>query len=238
MKIFRTALAVFLLGVAVSPVVIAREINSNPAKQDAVSFHGGDPTCYSAGYVSGCEVAVDVTGNFLPTVANAQDLGTSALPFRTVYSVTATNTGNETNGTAGTTNATGLGGTAASQSAVNGLQVFGKVALTGVVSSTSIPVNSSYETIMSTSATTVTITALPSISTSTVPGGSTEIPSGTYLVLSSTGASGALFQDNGTLSGSQLELGAATRSVTQYKTLTLIYDATDHKWREISYGNN
>lgn len=236
MKIFRTALAVFLLGTASSAFAGNGRQVGTPTNPDAWSTFGGG--CYSGGNVTGCEVAVDYSGNIVPTVTNAQTLGSSSLAWSSVYSVTATNTGNETNGTAGTMNATGIGGTAAAQSTVVGVQVFGKVAITGVVSSTCIPVNSSYETIMSTSNGAVDITATPSISTTTVTFGSTELPSGTYLVLSSTGSSGAVFYDNGTLSGSQLELGAASRTVTQYDTLTLIYDATDHKWREIGYVNN
>lgn len=184
------------------------------------------------------ELCQDYTGSLVPTTPNVQNLGSAALPYANVYSVNAVVTGSDASGVAGTTGVSGTGGTAATQSSVLGVSVYGKVAVTGIVTSTIVPVNSSYETVMSTSGTTVTMTSTPNISTTTVVGGAVELPSGTYLVLSSTGASGVIFQDAGTLTGSQLQLGSATRTVTQYKTLTLIYDATDHFWREISFGNN
>jgi hypothetical protein len=139
-------------------------------------------------------------------------------------------------GTAGAVNATGLGGTPATYQTTNGLSVLGQVSITGIVSSTSIPVSSSFEVLMSTSNTAVDIQSLPSISTSTVPGGNVQIPSGTYLVLTSTGPSGVVLYDNGTLAGSRLKLGASTRTITSENTLTLIYSALDNFWREAAFG--
>lgn len=215
-------LAVVFLGY--SKVAQARITGTNPNGSSADEFCVGK---YNA------EICVDYLGDIIPTTANTQTLGTSALPYSALFV-----SGNITEGTAGTTNSSGVGGTAASQSIISGINVYGKVAVTGIVASTSIPVNSSYESLMSTSNTTVSITALPSISTTTVPLGSTELPSGTYLVLTSTGPSGVVLFDEGTLTGTRLQLGAATRTITQFDTLTLIYDAVDHFWREISYGNN
>lgn len=249
MKNFKFALGVLLaLAFSMAPV-LAREISGTPSTApDAWSVFGGSPACYSGGNVVGCEVAVDYTGNFVPTVTNAQTLGSASLAWSQVYSVTATNTGNETNGTSGAVSSTGLGGTAASQSIVNGLQVFTKVAVGtgsgatfGVWSSTTIPVSSSYEVIIGSGASSSLLTSTPNISTTTVVGPAstlTGIPSGTFLILSSTAPAGAIFQDEGTLTNSKLQLGASTREVKQYKTLVLVFDATDGYRREISYGNN
>lgn len=104
-----------------------------------------------------------------------------------------------------------------------------KTAFTGVYASTAIAASSSYETILS-SASTVTLTSTPSIATGV---------SGQWLVLSSTATGGSVvFTDEGTLTGSKLQLGAATRTITAFKTLTLIYDAEDGYWHEIAFGNN
>ncbi len=238
MKFFKVALAAFLLGFSTPAFVNAREVNSTPSSPDAFSVHGGGTSCYSGGFVAGCEVAVDVNGNFLPTVTNAQTLGTSSLAWSNIYSVSRTNSGSEATGTIGATNSTGQGGTAATSDTITGLLIFGKVAITGIVASTTIPVNSSFETLMSTANTTVNITATPSIATTTVVGGSTGLTSGTFLILSSTGTSGVIFTDEGTLTGTRLQLGAATRTVTQYKVLTLIFDAVNSMWIEKSFGNN
>ena len=237
MKIFRTALAVFMLGAASAPAAFAREINSNPAKQDAVSFHGGDPTCYSAGYVSGCEVAVDVTGNFLPTVTNTQTLGTSSLLFSNVYANASTI------GAVGTANATGTGNATAptSQTVVGGLILSPSTVGTNpggasfaIFGSTTIPYISSYETLLA-SAAAVIVTAVPSISTRAVSGTGALLPTGSYLVLTSTSANTITLQSQGTLSGSGLRLGAATRVITVGNTLTLIWNATVGQWFEQSF---
>lgn len=243
MKIFRIALAAFLLGAAVAPVsVYAREINSNPSHQDAVSFHGGDPTCYSAGYVSGCEVAVDYLGNFLPTVSSVQDLGTSALPFRTVYSVNATNTGAQTLGAVGTANATGTGNATlpTASTIVGGLilqpsQIGNAPSITaGIYGSTTIPYLGTYEVLLATAS--VIMTSVPTISTRTVPGTGALIPNGTYLVLTSTASTTITLQSQGTLTNSGLRLGAATRVITVGNTLTLIFNSTIGQWVEAAFS--
>lgn len=217
--------------------VQAREIGANPTGSSADLFCAGGRIAGNT-VLTANEVCLDSSGNWIPTTSNNQTLGTASLPFSAVYAVNQTSTGSETVGTAGTMNAAGTGGTAATQSIVNGLQVFGKSAISGVVVSTTIPVNASYETVLSTGGA-IVITATPSIATTTIVGGATNLPSGTYLVLTSTSSSGQVtLQDDGTLSGSKLQLGASTRAITQYKTLTLVFDATDGFWREISYGNN
>lgn len=210
---------------------------TNPPTSDIWSIggqlRGGVPTVFT-------EIALDYTGSLMPTsTLGTQDLGTTSLPWRNLV-----NSGSQTSGTSGTTPASGVGGTAASQSVTNGLNVLTKTQVgtlsgqtTGVTVSTIVPVNSPYETVIS-SGGPIVLTSTPNISTTTVVGGAVEIPSGTMLVISSTATASVTFQDAGTLTGSQLQLGAATRAVSQYKTLTLIYDATDHFWREIAYGNN
>jgi len=203
--------------------VLARLTGTNPTGANADQFCVGKTSN---------EFCIDYLGDAIPTTTNDATLGTSSLYWNAAY-ITTMNAGS-----AGSTDSTGIGGTGAAQFTNSGLNVFGKVAITGVVASTTIPVNASYQTIMSTANGTVSITATPSIATTTVVGGATGLPSGTYLVLTSTGASGVILSDNGTLSGSQLELGAATRTITQYKTLVLIFDAVDSKWRELSFGNN
>ncbi len=100
----------------------------------------------------------------------------------------------------------------------------------GIYASTTVAATSSYESLLSSASTAVLLTSTPNIAAGV---------SGQLLVLSSTSSvSGVTFQDEGTLTGSKLQLGAASRAVSQYKTLTLIYDAVDGYWREISYGNN
>lgn len=116
----------------------------------------------------------------------------------------------------------------------------------GIYVSTTIPVLSSYETLTSsaTNSGLITITATPSISTLTVVGslgGQNIIPGGTYLILGSTAPTnggGIILQDNGTLSGSKLHLGASTRQIGPDKVLTLIWESVSGFWEEVSYANN
>lgn len=214
---------------------------TNPPTADLWSngglLQGGVPKVFT-------EITQDYTGSLYPTsVLGTQTLGTSSFPWNNIYATSETVTGSMNSGAAGSTNATGLGGTAATQNTVVGLMVFGKVAVTGIVVSTTIPVNSSYETLMSTAGNAIIISATPSVSTTTVvqaagASAGTLLASGTYLVLTSTGASGVTLQDEGTLTGSRLQLGAATRAISQFKVLTLVWDATDGFWREVSYANN
>lgn len=192
----------------------------------------------------GAEVCMDYLGDVIPTTNLDATIGTTNFYWNSVYASSATLPGGVTLGTVGALNATGLSGSAASQTTTNGITVYkpyrvgtGTGSL-GVYSSTSIPVAATYETVISSGLSSCSITAVPSIATATVVGGATSLPNGTFLVLSSTAGAGVILQDEGTLTGSKLQLGAATREVKVYKTLTLVYDALDGYWREISYGNN
>ena len=218
----------------------------NPANPDAISWYGGG--CYSGGTVTGCEVAIDYNGNLMPTTANTQTLGTSALPWSTEYTQTSTNFGTATQGTNGTANALGTGN-ATGPSAMN---VLGELQLNETVSpgsggptwglyiSSTIPVISGFEVLTSSSSSAggILVTSTPSISTRTIAGAGTIFPSGFVLVLTSTVTTPIVLQDQGTLAGSQLALGAATRSISKTKTLTLIWEATIGRWLELAYGNN
>lgn len=73
----------------------------------------------------------------------------------------------------------------------------------------------------------VTMTAAPTLQT----GG---IPAGTKVTLVGNDANSTVFQDEGTLVNSRLRLGAATRTVAQYDTLTLVYDGS--RWCEIAFN--
>lgn len=92
-KRFPGILISLLICAAAARVVIAREVSSTPATPDAWSVHGGAASCYSGGYVAGCEIAVDQTGNLVPTVTAVQTLGTPSLSFSNVYATTLTITG-------------------------------------------------------------------------------------------------------------------------------------------------
>lgn len=106
-----------------------------------------------------------------------------------------------------------------------------RTALSAIQASTTISVTSTFETLLSTGGS-VIVTATPSIST-------TSIKDGTFLVLASTSTtSPVVLQDNGSLSGSQLELGAASRTISGNATLTLIFDLTLSKWKEIAFSAN
>lgn len=216
----------------------ARIIGTNPTGTSADLWCNGGRIRANTS-IAYTEVCQDYLGDLIPTsTSGTQYLGTSALPWLGLYSGSIVNSGAQATGAAGTILSGGASGTAASQFVNSGLTVYSKVAITGIRASTTIPVIGTYETLMSTDSATVSITATPSISTLTIVGGVTPLTSGTYLILSSTGPSGVIFTDDGTLSGSKLELGASTRTVTQFDTLTLIWDATSGFWHEISYSNN
>ena len=251
----RKFLALAIILALLSPSVNAREVNNgnldNNGTPDAACWNGG--AGYSAtavtggisGGVNGAEDCVDFSGNFLPTVNNAQTLGTSALTWQTIYSVNQVNTGNQTQGTPGTAPLSGLGNSSSpTTESILGAFDLGETAgigtsVWGINSSTSIPVISPFEVLMSSSPSLgVFITATPSIATRAVAGTGAIFPSGFILVLTSTVTAGVTLQDAGTLSGSQLALGAATRVISKTKTLTLIWEANIARWLEIAYGNN
>ena len=94
--------------------------------------------------------------------------------------------------------------------------------------STEIASPSRYEVIVS-SGGDITSTATPFISTSTVT-------QGTVVTLIGGSSDVITLQDNGTLAGSLLSLGAATRALAEDDTLTLYL--RDDRWIEISYSDN
>lgn len=118
-----------------------------------------------------------------------------------------------------------------------GLLSFTQTANAAMGAATEIPVVTSYATIVSTGLN-VLVTATPSISTATLQGGTTSIADGTFLIITSTASQTITLQDEGTLTGSKLQLGASTRAISIYKVLTLIYSAVDGYWREKSYASN
>ncbi len=252
MKNLKLALGVLLsLTIFVLPLSIqAREVNSDPTHPDAVSFHGGDPTCYSAGYVAGCEIAVDQTGNIVPTVTGAQTLGSSTLLYSNIYSAAAnitanTVTGASVLGTAGATPRLGSGGTAATATTIKGIEVLtpyqegtSDAVGFGVTASTIIPVNSSHIKVIADGAgSAVTLTSTPNISTTTVVGGSTLIADGTIIIITSTATvlDAVIFQSSGALAGSQLQLGLGTRSIWSAHNMGLIFDSASKCWKELWY---
>jgi hypothetical protein len=208
---------------------------------------------------SGAEVCVDYQGNVLPTTNNDTTSGTSSLRWADVETVslnaaggnaalgtsatTLTAAGNQSLGTIGTASAIGVGNASIGKyaSVIGGIVTpsvaFGLSGQTGVFISTTIPVLSSYETIIS-SGGNIKLTSTPTISTDTVAGGATAIPDGWILVLTSTATQTITFQDEGTLTGSNLALGAATRAISKTKTLTLQWNAALGRWLELAYGNN
>lgn len=75
----------------------------------------------------------------------------------------------------------------------------------------------------------VIMTALPTLDTA-------GIAAGTKVTLVGNDGFSTEFQGEGALPGSKLRLGAASRVVAQYDTLTLVYDGAE--WCEISFSNN
>lgn len=110
-------------------------------------------------------------------------------------------------------------------------------AISSISTTTTILPTDSFNVLQSTGVN-ITLTSTPTISTSTVVGGTSPWADGTKLVLTTTGTVTVTLQDNGTLSGSRLHLGAATRVVGNDKILTLIYVAAQNFWDELAYANN
>lgn len=79
----------------------------------------------------------------------------------------------------------------------------------------------------------MTLTSKPTITTGTA------VANGMFMVITATAANcGMNFQDDDTMAGSSLELGASSRTVSISDTLSLIYDALQQKWKEVGFGNN
>lgn len=140
----------------------------------------------------------------------------------TLTTVTSATTGNQT--VTGNSTVTG-------DRTVAGRNVITPTSMTGVTVSSSVPAAASYYILTSTSGALI-MAATPAISTTTATNGQT-------MILRGVSASNTFtLQDQGTLSGSLIELGAATRVISDKKVLFLLYDSTLGEWLEQSYGNN
>lgn len=80
-----------------------------------------------------------------------------------------------------------------------------------------------------TSGSSKTLTSTPQIS---------DGQAGQLLIIENSSAQNVVFSRDGQASGSNLRLGAATRTLGQYDTLTLIYDGTNSEWVEIAFVDN
>jgi hypothetical protein len=188
----------------------ARIVGTPPTNQDAWCVNGSNG--HVGGSITGAEVCVDASGNVVPTVTNAQTLGSSSLAFSQAYIATVN--------------------AVASLSA--GLLQLTRTVVT-LNTATQIPLTTSFENLVSAtqnSNTNLTLTATPTIPTA-------GVASGTILVLSNLATPTFRIQDAGTLTGSGVQLASAGyRQIGQYQTLTLIYDNADGFWREIAFGSN
>ncbi len=206
------------------------------------------------------EVCLDYSGNVIPTTDNAQQSGSSTLRWKDIEAVnlnsgggnltagtaaaTITAAGNQTLGTVGTANGPGTGNATMPtlHAIVGSIQLksqqvgTSETATTGIYVSTTIPVLSTYEILVSSGGGNIKLTSTPTISTITLVGNATAIPDGTFLVLTSTTAQVITLQSQGTLSGSGLRLGSATRAITIGNTLTLIWNAAMGQWLEIAFS--
>lgn len=110
----------------------------------------------------------------------------------------------------------------------------------GITFSTNeLPASSSY-LVLNSSGGNILMTSKPTVSTATVMGGSTFINDGAFLVLTTTNTtSKIMIQDNGTLSGSLLNLGlnVTTEVVSSSRPVALIYNKTANTWVQISPPN-
>lgn len=109
-------------------------------------------------------------------------------------------------------------------------------AQTEVGASTQVTITAGYKTVTSTGGI-VTVSALPSVKTTYQVSGTT-VASGVEITLKGTSdANAVVLQDDDTLAGSKLELGASTRALGLNDILVLMYDATVDRWLERSYSN-
>lgn len=103
----------------------------------------------------------------------------------------------------------------------------------GINASTSIPVTDGYLVVAS-SGGIVAVTATPSVKTTYESG--RAVKSGSLLVLrGSSDANAVVLQDNDSVSGTKLDLGATTRSLGNKDILVLWYDAAVDRWMEWLY---
>lgn len=221
-------------------------VSGTPTGQAQTGTANRIPKYQSNGQLGNGSVSDDGT-NILPVTNNAENLGNTSNEWQNVETFKLNSGGSDiTEGTAGVGNLQGTGqGTAPSQLAVAGTVVMqpfqfgtGQTGLLGIYVSSTIPVGSNYVLLLSSGGGgggNLVMTALPAISTTTSFHGATAIADGTLLVITSTASASITLQDNGTLSGSLLNLGAATRAITSKRILTLIFSKTLGLWREQSY---
>lgn len=105
--------------------------------------------------------------------------------------------------------------------------------VTGATNATAITASASMIVVTSTAGA-VTLATMPNISTGT------SVQNGTYIVITSTsaGSDSVCFQDDDTLAGSSLELGAVVRCVGRADSLVLMYLSSLQKWVERSFSSN
>ncbi len=106
------------------------------------------------------------------------------------------------------------------------------------VNDSSTVINTAAYQVLMSSGGIVTLTSTPSVSTMTAAG--IALSTGKTITLRGTSdANAVVLQDDDTLSGSQLELGATSRSLGLNDVLVLLYDAstsTTGRWLELSYS--
>ena len=178
---------------------------------------------------SGAEACVDSSGGFLPTTDNDAALGTSSLRWSDVQTLDLTVGDDLTVSDISNIDTLGLTKTALGS---------GQSTVAGIYTATTVVVTSSYMSLISSGTSDVLLNSTPSVSTGPSTTAVANWASGTLVIFTSTSSAGVIFQDEGTLTGSRLQLGAATRLVNRYDILTLIYDATDNFWREVSFSAN
>lgn len=190
----------------------------------------------------GDSLRVDANGNVV--ISSNVTVGGSFTQNGNIFQTgNETVSGNSTNGTAASGSYAVPATTPPSFLAAKGTFVMGpRVALglsgpTGLASTNTIPVNGSFETVIS-SGSNLLMAATPTVSTNTLVGGTVGIADGTILVIASSATQVITLQSNGLLSGSLLKLGATTRAITQFKRITLQFDATEGMWEEIAYSSD
>ena len=108
-------------------------------------------------------------------------------------------------------------------------------ALTGVTASTTIAFTSAYW-IVTSSGGVVPMVATPAISTAATSG--VNITSGQTMIIRGTSDANAIvLQDDDSVAGTLLELGATTRTLGLNDIIYLLFDATSGRWLEVSYSN-
>jgi hypothetical protein len=111
--------------------------------------------------------------------------------------------------------------------ALGGRLIFEPQAVPITAAGDAIPALASFVEVANASGT-ITLTSTPTIAAGAA---------GQVLVVLSTGAGSVGLQDNATLSGSNLLLGATARTLGTRDSLVLIYSQTLGRWVELAYAN-